>query len=520
MGTLGRDVRYAVRMMWKRPGFTLVAVMALALGIGANTTIFSLVNALLLRPLGGVEDPSRLVAVFTSDFSSGLYGGSSYPDYLDLRDQCESFAGLAAFDDSVANLNADDEAERLRGQSVTGNYFNVLGVGAAAGRLLTPADDEASAAERVVVISHDLWRRRFGSDAALVGRSVLLDGHPHTVVGVAAKEFRGTRLGSTGPAFWAPFNQPDVAARSRGSRGIGIVGRLKVGATLEQAEAEVATLAARLAQSYPKTNLGTLARPEEPRPMSVAQEGRIGPGQQRAVWTASALLLAVVGFVLLIACANVANMMLARASSRRREIAIRLALGAGRLRIMQQLLTESVLLALVGGVAGLLIALWTADLLPTFFPSEDAAALDFSLDWRVLGFAAAVSLVSGVLFGLAPALQATRPDVVVALKDDAGAGGAGPRTVNLRNALVVAQVALSLVLLIGAGLFLRSLRNAASADPGFDASGVLIARLELRGDEAKAERGQLFYRELQERVSSLAGVRSVGLTRIVPLSGG
>ena len=518
MTVLLQDLRFGARMLLKYPGFTATVIVVLALGIGATTAIFSLVNGVLLKPVTGVEKPERLVSLYTSDYSSGPYGGSSYPDFLDFRDQTDVFTGLAASEDAIANLNVGDEAERLRGQAVTGNYFSVLGVTSAAGRTLLPGDEARGVAE--VVISYDLWRRRFNSDAAVIGQTVTLDGRAYVLVGVAAESFKGTRLTPAGPDFWMPLAQVDSASpEERGNRGLDIVGRLKDGVSLDQAQTQISAVAARLARDYPETNLGTLARPGEPRPVTVTPETRLGPERRKLVWTISTLMLAGVGCVLLIACANVANLLLARAAARRREIAIRLSLGAGRLRLVRQLLTESFCLAVIGGVAGLLIAVWTADLLPAFFPRADAIGLDFSLDSRVLGFTLLLSFLSQALFGLAPALQATRPDVVKALKDERAAGGGVRRRLSLRNALVIVQVALSLVLLIGAGLFLRSLRNAATADRGFDIQNVLIARLELRGEDAKAHRGALFYQELQERIKALPGVRSLGLTSIVPLSG-
>ncbi|HEX8686755.1 MAG TPA: ABC transporter permease, partial [Pyrinomonadaceae bacterium] len=362
---LWRDLRYGLRILLKKPGFTSIAVLTLALGIGANAAIFSLVNALLLRPVEGVEAPERLASIYTSDFSSGLYGGSSYPDYLDFRDQADAFDGLAAFEETVANLTVAGEAERLRGQAVTGNYFSVLGVRPAAGRTLLP-EDEAAAAPQVVVISHGLWRRRFNSDRGLIGAGLTLDGRTYTLVGVGAEKFKGTRLGPASPDFWVPLARPDTASPDvRGDRSIDIVGRLKDGVSLEQAQGQISAVAARLAREYPETNMGTLGRPDEPRPVTVTAETRLGPQRQKSVWAVSAVLLAVVAFVLLIACANVANLMLVRASTRGREMAVRVALGAGRLRLMRQLLTESLCLSLAGGAGGLLIARWTADLLPT-----------------------------------------------------------------------------------------------------------------------------------------------------------
>ena len=320
---LGRDLRYGLRVLLKKPGFTSIAVLTLALGIGANATIFSLVNALLLRPVEGVEAPERLVSIYTSDFSSGLYGGSSYLDYLDFRDQADAFTGMAAFEEAIANLNFGGEAERLRGQAVTGNYFSVLGVKPVAGRTLLPGDD-ADRAPQTVVISHSLWRRRFNSDRSLIGNGLTLDGRTYTLVGVAAESFRGTRLGPASPDYWVPLARPDTASPdARGNRGIDIVGRLRDGVTLEQAQEQISAVAARLAREYPETNMGTLELPNEPRPVTVAPETRLGPQRQKSVWAVSAVLLAVVAFVLSIACANVANLMLVRASTRGREMARR-----------------------------------------------------------------------------------------------------------------------------------------------------------------------------------------------------
>jgi predicted permease len=520
MGTLIQDLRYGARMLWKSPGFTGVAVVVLALGIGANTTIFSLINGLLLRPLTGVEAPERLVAVYTSDFSSGLYGSSSYPDYVSFRDGANAFEGLAASESAVASLTGNDEPQRLRGMSVTGNYFKVLGVGAFAGRMLLPEDEVAASGNPVVVISHNLWQRRFNSDPTLVNRTINLDGRAHTVVGVAAENFRGLHMGLP-PEFWRPMPPPPNSAAERGSRGLELVGRLKSGATVEEANAQLTAIAAQLAQDYPETNRGTLERPDAPRPVTVVSESHFNPKQRKTVAGMMGMLMLMVGLVLLIACANVANLLLARASVRRREIAIRLALGSGRLRLVRQLLTESMCLALLGGLAGLMLTLWTSDFLPKFFPPEEAGGLDLSVDWRVLAFTLGVSVLTGIVFGLAPALQASRQNLLSALKDDTGAPEVrGYGRFGLRNVLVVLQVALSLILLICAGLFMRSLRAASTADPGFNAENVLVMSMEMRGQKMGKEEGQLFYSRVQEQVSALPGVRSAALAYMVPISGG
>jgi predicted permease len=523
MRTVFQDLRYAVRVFLKSPGFTLAAVLAVAVGVGANTTVFSFVNAILLRPIVGVSDPARLVEVYTSDYSSSLYGSSSFPDYVDYRDQTDAFAGLAAFQETVASFKAagDEVPERARGAYVTGNYFDVLGVKPAAGRLFTREDDAQAGAHPLAVISHDLWRRRFDSNPAVVGASVSLDSQPYTVVGVAAQTYRGLRLGEGVPDFWIPMAQmPERDLRERGSRGHDIIGRLREGATPDVAQSQLQSVAARLAEAYPDTNRGTLLRPTEPRPITVTPAALVGPGARKNLRAVSGLLLAIVGVVLLIACANVANLLLARASTRRREIAIRLALGASRARLVRQLITESVVLSLAGGALGLIISLWTADLLPGFFPADETALLDLSVDSRVLLFTLAVSLATGFVFGLAPAIHSSRPDLVDALKDDSGGALAGLRRFGLRNALVIAQIALSLVLLVGAGLFLRSLRNAVNFDPGFDANNLLLASLEMRGKELTKEQGAQLYARLQEEVSRLPGVREASFTRVTPISGG
>ena len=517
--TILQDIRYGLRMIVKAPAFTALAMLALALGVCANTTIFSFVNGLLLRPLTGVKDPERLVAVYTSDYSSGLYSSSSYPDYVDFRSQADVFESLAAYTGTVLNATGETEAERLRGVIVTGNYFELLGVKAQLGRTLQVSDEQPSN-EQLIVISEGLWQRRFSASPSVIGQTLRLNGKPYTIVGVTDPGFRGLRLGLP-PEFWLPMTTAsDDATSGRGDRGLELVGRLKPGVTPQQAQTQLTTIAARLAQAYPETNLGTLARPNEPRPVTVLREARVTPDAQIAIWRVSWLLFAVVGLVLLIACANVANLLLARASVRRREIAVRLAVGASRGRLIRQLLTESLLLALFGGVLGLLLTQWTARMLPGFFPPTAADGLDLSLDWRVLVFSLGITVLTAIMFGLAPALQSTRLSLVPSLKDEAGPHGQRLRRIGLRDALVVSQVALSLVLLIGAALFVRSLRNAISFDPGFAAQNLLIASMQTRGANLNKQQGQAFYQQTVERVGSLPGVQSVTLTAIAPLGGG
>jgi putative ABC transport system permease protein len=521
MQTFLQDVRYGLRMIAKAPGFTALALLALALGICANTTIFSFVNGLALRPLMGVKEPDRLVAVYTSDYSSGLYGGSSYPDYLDFRSQADAFEDLAAQEGALLSLNDDaNAAERLRGLYVTSNYFAILGVNAKLGRVLQSADDTPSASP-VVVISNEFWQSRFNSDPNIVGRTIKLNTQPYTVVGITDAGFRGVRLGRP-PQFWVSMPaQADYTESGRDSRSIQIVGRLKPNVTLEQAQGQMTTIAARLAQTYPETNKGIFGHPDEPKPVTVVREGRLSPEGETGVWRISLLLFAVVGLVLLIACANVANLLLARASVRRREIAVRFAVGASRGRLIRQLLTESVLLALMGGALGLLLAQWAARSLPAFFPENAAEGVDFSVDWRVLVFTLGVSVLTGLVFGLAPAMQTTQPDLVSALKDDAsGSNNRRLRRLGLRDALVISQLALSLVLLISAALLVRSLRNAVNFDPGFASQNLITASLDTGAARFTREQGQAFYSQMIERVGNIPGVSSATMSVVVPVSGG
>ncbi|MCP9495779.1 MAG: ABC transporter permease [Pyrinomonadaceae bacterium MAG19_C2-C3] len=521
MRTLWQDLRYATRTLKANPAFVLIAVLSLALGIGANVGIFSIVNGLLLRPPGGVSAPERLVTLYTSDYSGPLYGSSSYPDYLEFRNQAKAFDNLAAHTIRPMSLSEGGESERVLGSIVTGNYFDMLGVRASLGRTFTLAEDETPGAPPVALISRSLWQRRFNSDPSIIGRSVVLSNQPMTVIGVTPANFTGTIIGIS-PDVFVPVNMHAEMPNSpelnnRGARSWLTLGRLKPGVSIEGAQAELNTVAVNLRAAYPEQWSNVRG---EARRVTVLSErdARVPPQISSIAFGVAGLLMTVVALVLLIACANVANLLLARASVRRREIAIRIALGASRRRIIRQLLTESVLLALVSGIAGLLVALWTIDLLTAFKPpSPVPLALDFAPDFRVLMFALGLSILTGLIFGLAPALQATRADVVPALKDESLAAGQVYRWFGLRNLLVIAQVALSLVLLVGAGLFLRSLQNAQTIDPGFRTDNILVMtpEVEIHGyDEAKSRE---FYRQLLERTEGLPGVQSATLSEVVPL---
>jgi predicted permease len=531
METLLQDIRYATRTLVKSPGFAIVAVLTLALGIGATTAIFSVANALLLRPLPGVQQAGRLVAVYTSDYSSGIYGASSWPDFLDYRGQSDAFSDMAAYTSFTREMNfsAGGDPERMGVALASGNYFDVLGVEAALGRAWLPWPGDSSGAEAVAVLSHSAWQRRFGADASAIGRTIHLNGRAFTVVGVAPEGFHGTELAAP-PDAWIPMSMADLVVGSaeilerRGSRWLGMVGRLAPGVEIGQAAAEIRTIAAQLAAAWPDTNLGTLQAPDEARPMTLvpASEAMIDPTARETVVHVAWLLGAAALLVLLIACANLANLQLARATGRGGEVALRFSLGAGRQRVLRQLLTESVLLAIVGGAAGLLLAWSLAGLVLDSGLVASLLAVDAIppsvVDFEALAFAALVSLGAGVLFGLAPALQASRTELVSVLKE----GGARPATgrglLHFRNALVVGQVALALVLLIGAGLFVESLRQTLAVDRGYALDRALIASVDLRSSGYSDAEGLALFDALRERLESRPQVASAALARLVPVS--
>jgi len=512
-------------MLAKKPGFTAIAVLSLALGIGANASIFSIVNSALLKPLP-VEEPDQLAYLFSGTRNSP-YSSSSYPDYIDYRDNNQVFDGLTAFGSISVSMGNDERAELVNGQIVTGNFFDLLGVQASLGRTFLAEEDQVPNTHPVAVISHSLWQQRFGAQPEVIGHQVNLNGRPFTIIGVTPAGFNGAQALETNDIYIPMMMQqvvrppragfsgdmnPDLLRR-RGNRWLQIAGRLKENVTIEQAQSEIATIASRLEQSYPDTNQNRIT--------TLFPVSRIDPVGYPQLMTVATLLLSVVGIVLLISCANVANLLLARAASRRKEIAIRLALGARRSRLISQLLTESAMLSIAGGALGLLLASWIVDILKTAPPPAGifAFTLDYSLDYRVLLFTFVLSLITGILFGLVPALQASRPDLVPSLKDEAFVPEQSSRRYNLRNILVIAQVALSIVLLIGAGLFLRSLRHTQSVDPGFDADRILTATLNINLLRYTKEQGQSFYRQVTEGVKALPGVESASLARTVPMTG-
>lgn len=516
MTDLFRDFRYGARQLLRSPGFTLAAVLCIALGIGANSATFSFANAFLWRkPM--MKEPDRLVRIFVS-WASGLkYGSFSYLDYQDVRDKCEAFTGLVASSIMPFHLSAGDRNERVWGGVVSGNYFSELGVAPALGRAFLPEEDRTPGTHPVAVISHGLWQRNFGGDRDVIGRKISLNTLTFTIVGVAPEGFYGTETG-LGQQIWIPLMMTGQmgdqrrSLTSRGNHWIGsIIGRLKPGITFAQADASVNALMAHMAEVYPNSNKGTSAQ------LFPQAEASLHPMVRNGFVAFLRLMFAVVGLILLLSCANVAGLLLARSAVRRKEIGIRMALGAGRLRLMRQLLAESVLLSLLAGGVGLLLGVWLTRAAQSFSPPTDfPLRIDVGLDWPVIGFTFAVTVLTGILFGLTPALSATKTDFVAVLKEGNPVQLTGAS--RMRRALVITQVALSLVLLIGASLVVRSLQSARDIDPGFNPEHQLVATLDLglqRYDEAK---GRQFIRSLRERLETLPGVQSVGFADNLPLN--
>jgi predicted permease len=520
---LWQDIGFGLRMMRKAPGFTAVAVLALALGIGVNTAILSTVNGFILRPLP-VEKADELVVPFWGGKNDAeVWGEFSYANYIDLRDQNKSFSGLFAWSDTSAgigsgnraNSGAGERAEVILGGMVSGNYFDVLGHKPILGRGFLPEEDRTQSTHPVVVISHSLWQRRFNSDAAMTGKTIYLNGSPLTVIGVAPANFKGLRFGAHWD-FWTPlmmmekFRLGRTWETNRGWRLLNLMGRLKPGVTIAQADADLNLVVENLAKLYPQ-NSNTRIR------IVSEVDGRFGSDGKFFNFS-SWLALCVSGLVLLVACANVANLMLARATARAKEIGIRLAIGAGRFRIIRQLLTESWLLAASGGALGWAFAYVGTRLIHASFPPfPHPVDIDVNPDLYVLKWMVVVSLLTGVIFGLAPALLASRSDLVAVIKGDTAGQAQSRRRWNLRGVLVVAQIAISIVVLICAGLFLRSLNKALKTDPGFTAVNLVTMMLDpgLLGYNNTA--GKRFYEELLRRVEVLPGVRAASLAGFLPL---
>jgi predicted permease len=508
-----QDIRYGARVLAKHKGFTIVAVLTLALGIGANTAIFSVVNELLLRPLP-YRDADRLVMLWEVNPSGRRNNSTSRGNFLGWRGQSASYEGVAAFFDTRLGLTGSGgEPEELSAQLATPELFQVLGVTPILGRTLA-AEDGGPKAQNVAVLGHGLWQRRFGGDPAIVGKSITLNATPFTVVGVLPENFQwhiSSRSGTGKPAeIWVPLDMPTEGSSLYG-RFLSVVARLKPGVSVEQAATELRTIHARLVQDSPDHNTGWGA---EVVPLREQFVGNVRP--------ALLILLGAVGLVLLIACANVANLLLSRAAAREKEIALRTALGASRMRVIRQLLTESVLLALLGSALGLLIAWWGMGALVAISPRDLINLEGVHINLTVLGWTLAVTLATGIIFGLVPALEATRLNLNDALKEGGkGTGGQGARSRRLRGALVVAEVALALVLLVSAGLLIKSFIRLQKINTGFNTENVLTMVVRLPDGKYNEDPKVItFFRQAMERVRALPGVRQAGMVNFLPLYGG
>ncbi len=503
MTKLIQDFRGGLRMLLKRPGFTAIAVITLALGVGANTAIFSVVNAVLLRPLPYPE-ADRLVYIWDSNPSIGYpQFSSSAPNLADWRQQSQSFEYLTAFTTWSFNLTGRGEPERLQGARVSPEIFPMLGVKPILGRTFLPEEDTLGK-HRVVLLSQNLWQNRFGEDRNIIGQPITLNGESYTIIGVVQPDFRTPNQSE----LWIPAAFEELQPR-RGNHMLGVIARLKPGVTITQAQAEMDGITRRLEEQYPDSNKGWGVR-------LVSLFDVVVGDIRTALW----VLLAAVGFVLLIACANVANLLLARAATRQREVAIRAALGASRWRVVRQLLTESVMLALVGGALGLLISLWGVELLTKLNPENLPRVNEIGVDQRVLGFTLLASLLTGIFFGLAPALQSTKFDLHESLKEGGKGALTSGRGNRLRNLFVVVEIALSLVLLVGAGLMARSLLRLQQVKLGFNPENLLTLNISLpQAKYREAVQREAFYRDLMRNVSALPGVQSAAVIGPLPLAG-
>ena len=521
------DIRYAVRWLRRSPGFTLVAVASLAIGIGFNTALFAIVDAVLFKPLP-VAAPDRLVDVFTSDSTGTVeFSTSSYPDYLDLNARNDVFDGMVGYSPMFAALNLDGRSRLAMGEIVSGNYFQVFGVSAALGRTILPSDD-VTGAPRVVMVSRRYWARELGSAADAVGRTIRIRGQSYTIVGVAPASFNGM-VPILAPEMWIPVSasldvepvgmhdalpSPTGTTRldRRADRWLFIRARLKPGRTIDQARANVTVLAARLAADNPLTNKDRRIA------MKPTSSVHFHPQLDPVVVPIAVALMVVVGLVLLIACANVASMLLARASARHKEIGIRLAIGAGRGRLMRQLITESVVLALAGAAAGTLLAWWMTSFVASLsLPLPIPLAFDLRIDGRVLAFTLAATFLAALFAGLAPALQATRPSLIADLRGEGSASQTAGRRWTLRDGLVAGQMAITALLLVVAALLTRSFIAAQHTNPGFAVSSIAVVSTDTSTLQYTPEQGERFYADAVARVAAIPGVESVALATRVPM---
>jgi len=514
MGVL-TDLRYAVRGLSRNRGFALAAILSLAFGIGANTTIFTLIRAVFLRPLP-VRDPARVTAIFTVDPRTPGLMLTSYPNYRDYRDHNTVFSGVLLYTAVSVSLTGRGDPQLLMAQLVSGNYFDTLGVQPAAGRGFVPQEDASTGSPPVAVIGHALWSRVFAADPRIVGRTIELNGRPYTIVGVTPEGFTGINQLAAADVFLPLSSYPAVhplpaQVASRGGLLFLAAGRLKAGITMAQAESAMNALAQELARQFPNENRGRGIR------LTSIADSAIDARTRPTVTRAGAVLMTISALVLLIGCGNVANLLLARAAGRNREIALRLAVGAPRARLVRQLVMESLLLAAIGGACGLMVARWARDLLWSMRgPTFRHANFDLAIDPQVLLFNAAIALATGIIFGLAPALYTSRADLASDLKDRAGGAGRLRRVGAVRSTLVMAQVSLAIITLIGASLFLRSLLDARRIDPGFDAAHLGVVAYNVNDRGYSEARGRDYHQRALERAASVPGVIAVTISRDVP----
>jgi predicted permease len=526
--TLWQDIRYALRILLKNPAFTAIAVISLALGIGANTTIFTVVNAILLNPLP-VKDISSLVEVDTVDSKTTVTQtnatklGMSYPNFQDYARHNQVFTGLAATAAPPLTWSNGTEPKQIQGQLVSANYFDIAGLHPAAGRFFFPDEDKKLGGNNVAVVSYSFWKNRFGADPNFIGKTLTLNAAPYTVIGVAPRGFKGTFTFSGAEQIWLPVSMyPQILSgffkeefNDRRFLGTAVIGRLKTGVSLSQAEASLKVLASHLESEYPKENAGRSIA------LTSLADAAVGANNHAQITLAGGLMMGVVGLVLLIACVNLANLLLAQATRRQKEIGLREALGASQGRVLRQLLTESLVLSLFGAVAGLAIAslgrsaLWS--LRPPFIENND---IDLAFDSHVLLFTLAIALLTAVLIGLVPAIKAARPDLAGVLKAGGRGGTVGWTRNPLRSLLVISEVALALVVLVCAGLFLRSMQNAQRIHPGFESKNLFVMAFDLGALQYGEGRAQQFFRAAIERAQASPGVESATIASNLPLGGG
>jgi predicted permease len=518
MHTLWQDLRFSLRTLAKSPAFTAIAILTLALGIGANTAIFSIANVFLFRPLP-VKDADRLAVIAVQSTAKSDPDRVSYLDFLDYKQQSTVFTDITAYNLDLVGLGTNGRAERVITAEVPSNFFSMLGIHPAAGRLINPGEGDQPRSANVVVLGYRYWQKRFAGDPGIIGRSVSFDGHQATIIGVVEKQFHGP-YAIVEMDVYAPIGMNGIATNSaslftdRSDRELLVLGTLKPGITPQQAQVALQVITQRLAEQYPRTNQGHVVRvfPERiarPEPSSADQLPLI-----------ATVFLVLVGLVLMVACINVANLLLARSSARQREIAIRASMGATRLRLIRQMLTESILLAVAGGASGALLGRWVCSTLETLRPLGDfPLRFGFTFDWRVFGYVAGIAMASGILAGLAPALRTSRANLNETLREGGrGLIGEGGRSHTLRNTLVIAQVAGSIVVLVAAGLFYRSLTRAEAIDLGYDPHNLLNVGINPELQNYDRPRSEAFFRELLGRAKSLPGVESAALAYSVPLS--